>query len=81
MGIYLEEKNTLLRSTRKGEILNRKNIFRGEIIMMKEILSNETMLKEENIDKGGNTLNGNVFKGRKYCATRHSKRGNVLMNG
>ena len=49
--------------------------------MMKEILSNEKMLKEENIDKGGNTLNGNVFKGRKYCATRHSKRGNVLMNG
>ena len=50
--------------------------------MLIEILSNEKkFLKEENIDKGGNTLNGNVFKAKKYFATRHSERGNSLMNG
>ena len=30
--------------------------------MMKEMLSNKKMLKEDNIDKGGNTLNGMYLK-------------------
>ena len=35
--------------------------------MLKEILSNEKkFLKEENIDKGGNILNGNIIGERKY---------------
>ena len=46
--------------------------------MLKEILSNEKkILKEENIDKGGNTLNGNVFKAKKYLQ-RDTRKGEIL---
>ena len=48
--------------------------------MMKEIFSNKHFFKEENIDKEENTLNGNVFGGSKYFATRDSERGNQLRN-